>query len=336
MTTEPNDGSISSVTEMLMETPQQAENPSEVVEAPAETTEDAQIDVEDYIAESEDDTSYDSDGAADEADYETVDEDEYTDEPAVPVELSDDVELEVKSDGQTKKVTLQELKRGYAGQDYVQKGMEQNAQARKELEQMNQALQQERQQLLQRFEKLENGEISEAPQKPPRSLEDDDPIAYVLQLEKYREKSAEFEALQREAQQIKHYQEAQEQQAKQAYVEQQAEALKQEIPELRDAEKSKKLLSDIHATATGYYGVPEEIVGSLSHGWEFKIMRDAVAYRKLMASKGKVEEKSKSARPMVKPGAKRTEDGKAKQRQQARSRMKKNGDVSSVAKFLLS
>ena len=336
MATEPNNGSIASVTEMLMETPQQNENPSEAIEAEAETTEDAQIDVEEYIAESEDDTGYDSGDAADEAEYENVDEDEYTDEPAVPLELSDDVELEVKSDGQTKKVTLQELKRGYAGQDYVQKGMEQNANARKELEQMNQAMQQEREQLLQRIAQFETGDVPQSPQKPSKELQDSDPLGYLEKMEQYREKSAEYEAFQREAQQIKQQKEAQETQAQQAYVKQQAEVLKQEIPELRDPEKSQKLLSDIHSTATGYYGVPEEIVGSLSHGWEFKIMRDAVAYRKLMASKGKVEEKSKSARPMVKPGAKRTEDGKAKKAQQARSRMKKSGDVSSVAKFLLS
>lgn len=336
MATEPNTGSIASVTEMLMETPQQNENPSEAIEAEAETTEDAQIDVEEYIAESEDDTGYDSDDAADEADYENVDEDEYTDEPAVPVELSDDVELEVKSDGQTKKVTLQELKRGYAGQDYVQKGMEQNAMTRKELEQMTQAVQQEREQLLQRIAKFDTGDVPQAPQKPPKELQDSDPLGYLERMEQYREQSTEYEAFHREAQQIKQQKEAQDAQAQQAYVAQQAEALKQEIPELRDAEKSQKLLSDIHATATGYYGVPEEIVGSLSHGWEFKIMRDAVAYRKLMASKGKVEEKSKSARPMVKPGAKRIEDGKAKKAQQARSRMKKNGDVNSVTKFLLS
>ena len=336
MTTEPNTGSIASVTEMLMETPQQAENPSEVVEAPAETTEDAQIDVEDYIAESEDDTSYDSDDAADEADYETVDEDEYTDEPAVPVEVSDDVELEVKSDGQTRKENQQELKSGYAGKDDVKKGRERQAPARKELGQMKQARQQEREHVWRRLSRTKKWSMTQAPRKPAKELQDSDPLGYLEQMEQYREQSAQYETFQREAQQMKQQKEAQDAQAQQVYVEQQAEALKQEIPELRDPEKSKKLLSDIHSTATGYYGVPEEIVGALSHGWEFKIMRDAVAYRKLMASKGKVEEKSKSARPMVKPGAKRTEDGKAKQRQQARSRMKKTGDVSSVAKFLLS
>jgi len=335
MPTDPNDGSIASVTEMLMETTQQ-DNSSEAVEASEEVTEGAQTEPEEVMAESEDDTSYDSDDEVVEPDYENVDEDEYTDEPAAPVELSDDLELEIKSDGQLKKVTLQELKRGYAGQDYVQKGMEQNANSRKELEQLNQTMQQEREQFLQRINQLENGELSQMPQKPPKELQNSDPLGYLEQMEEYRENAAKFESLKQEAEQVRQQQQAQQAQANNAYIAQQAEILKQEIPELRDPEKGKKLLSDIHATATGYYGVPEEIVSSLTHGWEFKIMRDAVAYQKLKGTKDKVAEKSKTARPMVKPGAKRTEDGQAKRRQQVRSRMKKSGDIKSVTSFLLS
>src|SRR6056300_1443083 len=154
MTTEPNDGSISSVASMLMETPEQEtptqENQSEAVEETTETTDDGQIDVEDYIAESDDDTGYDSDEGLD-LDSEFVDEDDYTAEAAVPLELSDDLELEVKSDGRMKKVTLKELKQDFAGQDYIQKGMEQNAETRKELENLHQAMLAERAQLAQRI-----------------------------------------------------------------------------------------------------------------------------------------------------------------------------------------
>jgi len=143
MTTEPNDGSISSVASMLMEKPEQEtptqENQSEEVEVTTETTDDGQIDVEDYIAESDDDTGYNSDEEL-ELDSEIVAEDEYATEAAVPLELSDDLQLEVKSDGRLKKVTLKELKQDFAGQDYIQKGMEQNAQVRKELENLQQAM----------------------------------------------------------------------------------------------------------------------------------------------------------------------------------------------------
>ena len=62
MTTEPNDGSISSVASMLMEKPEQEtptqENQSEEVEVTTETTDDGQIDVEDYMPYSSESRSF--------------------------------------------------------------------------------------------------------------------------------------------------------------------------------------------------------------------------------------------------------------------------------------
>ena len=339
MTTEPNDGSISSVASMLMEKPEQEtptqENQSEEVEVTTETTDDGQIDVEDYIAESDDDTGYNSDEEL-ELDSEIVAEDEYATEAAVPLELSDDLQLEVKSDGRLKKVTLKELKQDFAGQDYIQKGMEQNAQVRKELENLQQAILAERGQLAQRIADFDNGNVPQRPQRPSKELENSDPLAYAIQLGEYRDAEQEYVKFQNEAKSLKQQQAEIEHNQLQAYRAEQAEKIKEEMPELRDPEKGKKLLSDIQTIATNHYGVPPEIFGALTHGWEFKIMRDAVAYRKLVEKRGKVEQKSQGARPALKPGAKRTEDGKEKKRQQTRSRMKKRGDISSVADFLLS
>ena len=84
------------------------------------------------------------------------------------------------------------------------------------------------------------------------------------------------------------------------------------------------------ATVTSFYGVPEEIVGKLTHGWEFKIMRDAVAYRKLMASKDKVVEKTKGARPMVKPGAKRISTVSSRSHLLSTSFMNEDGSIATV------
>lgn len=327
MATEPIKGSIDAVTEMVIETPEN-ENLSEETEAPVEASQDVEPEIEVEVAESEDATDYSSD-------EETIDEDEIESSEAVPLELSDDIEIEYKADGVMKKATLGELKRGAAGQDYIQKGMEQNAQARKELEQMAISIKQEREQLLQRMEQLTN-DAPQKPIKPSKELQNSDPLRYLEEMEQYREQQDNFERLQEEAEQMRQQQLTQEQQAQELYEAQQAEALRKEIPELNDPEKSKKLLTEITETVTSHYGMPPELVGQLSHGWEFKIMRDAVAYRKLMANKDKVVEKSKGARPMVKPGAKRTENVQVKKAQQARSRMKQKGDINSVADYLLS
>src|SRR6056300_1125110 len=212
MTTEPNPSSIDAIANSLMAAePTSESNLNEVADDLILEPQDVEPEIEAEAAESEDVADYEGD------DEDFVDEDEYADEAAVPMELSDDLELEIKSDGQTKKVTLSELKRGYAGQDYIQKTMEQNAQQRKELEQMQQVMQQEREQLLQRFEQIQNGELSQAPQKPPKELQNSDPIGYLEQMEEYREQSAKFEQLQREAEQIKQQQKAQESAAYQQY-----------------------------------------------------------------------------------------------------------------------
>src|SRR6056300_1096197 len=76
--------------------------------------------IESVAAVDHDDSDYEVEASDDDDDVEM---DDYTDEAAVPVELSDDVEIELKSDGQLKKATLKELKQAYAGQDYIQKGM---------------------------------------------------------------------------------------------------------------------------------------------------------------------------------------------------------------------
>lgn len=327
MATEPTKGSIDAVTEMVIETPEN-ENPSEETETAVEASQDVEPETEVEVAESNDDTDYSSD-------EESIDEDEFESSEAAPLELSDAIEIEYKADGVMKKATLGELKRGAAGQDYIQKGMEQNAQARKELEQMAISIKQEREQLLQRMEQLTN-DAPQKPIKPSKELQNSDPLRYLEEMEQYREQQDNFGRLQKEADQMRQQKLTQEQQAQELYEAQQAEALRKEIPELNDPEKSKKLLTEITDTVTSHYGMPPELIGQLSHGWEFKIMRDAVAYRKLMANKDKVVEKSKGARPMVKPGAKRTENVQVKKAQQARSRMKQKGDINSVADYLLS
>ena len=156
-------------------------------------------------------------------------------------------------------------------------------------------------------------------------------------MEQYREDVANYEQFQRQAQEELDKARQQQLEAQQQYAQQQAELLRQEIPELNDPEKGKQLMEDISNVAVNYYKVPQEVLGALTHGWEFKIMRDAVAYRKLQETKGKVEEKTKTARPKLKPGAKQSKiQSSARKRQQAEAKMRKDGTHASVANYLLS
>lgn len=332
-TTEPNNGSIESVASMLLEP-----NQSEAVEAEVSASDDDQVDIEDYIAESDD--AVDHDDSDEEVqmsdDDDDVEMDENADEAAVPVELSDDIEIELKSDGQLKKATLKELKQAFAGQDYIQKGMEQNAQVRKELEQAVQQFQADQQAFYDRLQQYETNGYPTQPQKPPKELQDSDPLGYLEQMEQYREQMAEYQNLMQERQHMEQRQTAEQEAAHNQYVQQQAEIIKQRIPEFADPQKGRELMNEITSVATSYYGMPAELISRLSHSWEIEMLRDAVMYRKLQEKTGKALEKTKGARPVPKAGAKRTEDPRGKKARQVSARMKKTGDVKDVAQFLLS
>jgi hypothetical protein len=331
MSTEPRTGSLEDIANLISQPPQE-ENLNEVVEAVIEEPQDIETEETVEVTESEDVADYDSDD-----NEEIVDEDGLDEDTAVPFELSDDMELEYKSDGEIRKATIGELKRSAAGQDYIQKGMEENAKVKKELEQTTQTLQQDRAKLNEILQTLQNGDAPQKPVIPSKELQVSDPLGYLEQMEQYRQDVDNFNQFAAQAQEQLKVNEQVAYEQSQKYAAEQADILRKEMPELNDPEKSGKLLKDIQTVAVDYYQVPPEILGSLKHTWEFKIMRDAVAYRKLQTSKTKVVEKTKGARPMVKAGAKKTVSGtKIVKQKEARSRMQQSGSLDDVTKYLLS
>ncbi len=333
MSTEPNTGSINDIANLISEPPQKLEdNLNDVAEAVMEEPQDTETEETVEVAESEDVADHESDDIE-----EIVDEDGLEEDAAVPFELSDDMELEYKSDGEIKKATIGELKRSAAGQDYIQKGMEQNAKVKKELEQLTQTMQQDREKLNSFLQAFENGDAPQKPIMPSKELQNSDPLGYLEAMEQYRQDLVEFDKFKAEADEQVKINEKMAYEESQRYAAEQADILRKEMPELNDPEKSKKLLEDIQTVAVDYYQVPPHILGTLQHTWEFKIMRDAVAYRKLQTSKTKIVEKTKGARPMVKAGAKKTASStKAMKQKEARSRMQQSGSLDDVTKYLLS
>jgi len=332
MSTEPTTGSLEDIANLISQPPQEQENLNEVAEAVIEEPQDTETEETVEVAESEDVADHESDELE-----EIVDEDGLDEDTAVPYELSDDMELEYKSDGEIKKATIGELKRSAAGQDYIQKGMEDNARVKKELEQTTQSLQEDRVKLNEILQALENGDVPQKPIMPNKELQQSDPLGYLEQMEQYRQDVEAFSNFKAQANEQAKANERIMFEQDQKYASDQADILRQEMPELNDPEKGPKILKDIQTVALDFYQVPPQILGSLKHTWEFKIMRDAVAYRKLQTSKTKVVEKTKGARPMVKAGAKKTASGaKVVKQKEARSKMQNSGSVDDVAKFLLS
>ena len=116
-TTELMDGSIENAAELLLEQPETE------LEEEVEDTDDDSEGSEPELQDQDEDQNEDEN----EDDFSEDDEDE---DDAVPESQT----FTVKIDGEEKAVTLDELKQGFSGQKFVQKGMQENAQARKQTE----------------------------------------------------------------------------------------------------------------------------------------------------------------------------------------------------------
>lgn len=302
---------------------------------PAEEPEEETLEAD---AEEQVDEEETADDEADEADADEAEaEDDDDDEEAEELEEEPAPELyTVKVDGVEKQVTLDELRRGYSGQEYIQTQMRQVAEGRKEVEAIYTALQNEAQQVAALRQRLEAGNIPQQPVPPSRELFDADPIGYMEAKLKYDEDLASWQQSMGELEQVSTRQKQMEQQALQYHLAQEMQKLQQAIPEFGDREKATQLRQAILETGQ-YYGYEPNELNEVSDSRAVRILHDAMKYRQMMAAQGEVQKKVEKARPVVKPGVKKTATtGKVKQRKQAVSRMKQTGSVDDVAKFLLS
>ena len=322
-TTEPQNLSIDEVADLIGSQREQSDTETEAEAEPApETTE--PDDAEAQLDEPE----------ADEAD----DIDDVETDAEAGAEAEDEVEPAqfhtVKVDGKEQQVSYDELLRGYAGQAYVQKGMSENAAKTRELEAQVQALNSERQAVLQAFEAMQSGAIMQPPQPPSQELSVEDPIAWVQENARYQGEMAQWQAQQQQFQQITAQQQQQQAQELEAEKQRQAERLVEFIPELRDAEKAPQIKADLAQTAE-HYGFSASDLDGVMDARAFGILNDAMKWRKLQQSKPEAQRKTESARPVVKPGPRKSQGGsKARKVDGARAKMKRTGSVDDVAAFI--
>jgi hypothetical protein len=322
--------SLDSAADMLIQD-QQPEQAEEVTEAEEEQLlEDSSDDADDSddaeVEEVDADEVEEIDDEAEDEEYEDTEEDAEETDPVGDVHT-------VKVDGEEKQVTLEELKRGYSGQQYVQKGMQEAAEARKQAESVYQALTQERQNLAQLVQNLQAGQLS-PPQEPSREMFDSDPIGYMEAKMQYEDQVKEYSVKASQIQEQLQAQSEAEQRARAVYAQQEAQKLVEIIPELRDAGKATQFKEKIVKAATEFYGyTPEEIAAIGSHR-DFMVLRDAMLYREMAANKDVVKQKAKKARPSIKPGAKRVRTSNDVDRKQ-RSQLKKTGSINDALSLIL-
>jgi len=318
---------IDSAVDLLVEQ-EATEAPEEVMEAEVEQPE------EDSIEEVDDSEEADVE-EVDESEVEEIDDEdeEYEDEEEDEPDQDGPETFTVKVDGEEQQVTLEDLKRGYSGQQYVQKGMQQAADARKQAETVYEALMQERQNLAQLVQQVQTGALT-PPQEPSRELFDTDPIGYMEAKMNYDEQMKSYNQTQAQFQSQLQQQSEAEQVARTQYAQQEAHKLVELVPELRDANKASQFKDKVVRTATEVYGYsPDEIANIQSHR-DFLVLRDAMLYREMMSKGDVVKAKAKKARPAIKPGAKKVRTNNDVARKQ-RTQLKKSGSLNDALALML-
>lgn len=243
----------------------------------------------------------------------------------------------VRVDGKEKQVPLNELLRGYSGQEYIQKGMAENAEARKQVEALVQQTNQERQQLQSMMQQLQQEGIPPIPQYPSEELRASDPLGYLEAEAEYRRAVDKRTAWEQQAQALAQQQQQQQRHQQAQRLEQEAARLAEWMPEFSDPQKRDALMLDITTKAKKHYNLTDDMLSTVQTAEEVAILRDALRYREAVARKDQAKAKVADKPPVAKPSAKKSaQTDKQRQRKQAKANMQKRGGIDDVANFLLS
>ena len=304
-----------------------------------ETSEDNNFDeAVDAMIEPDDDQSEEVEVADEEQDdveasSEEYDDVEIDDEDLVEAQAEDTNLIPVKVDGKEEMWTLDQLKQSAAGQAAINKRFQEAAEARKQIEQQAAVLQQQQQQILQLHQQAQIGGL-QAPTPPTRELFESDPIGYMEEKLKYDESKAQYDQNLFQMQQIQQQQAQHQTQAHQSYLQEQAEILKQHIPEIADPEKGEKLKGELMNVGMEY-GFTADEMAAVSDARYVRALNDARKYRALVAKRKSTQAKGENARPVVKAGAKKRQDGNVATRKKAQSRLQKTGSIDDALSLIL-
>ena len=307
--------------------PTEEDNLRDAVDDMVEPTQDAE-------SEAYDETEEDADAveASDDSDYED-DATEYTDEVEA-VEDDSDALFDVTIDGKQQRWTLSQLKQSAAGQGYIQQKMRENAEQSKQIEAAKAHLAQQLNVLNTLTQQAQNGELA-PPTPPSKELLESDPIGYMQEKEAYEEAMGEYNVKVQQMQQLQAQQAQQSEAQKQAHRQEQMQLLQQRVPDFADPQKYEKAAQDMLRGGQEFYGVPQEALMSLTDAVEIEILYDAVRYRRLQANQKNVNQKAKKAKPMVKAGAKRVQDGVTATRRKQEAKAMKSGNIADLADLLI-
>lgn len=298
-------------------------------ETPEEVEEESE-DVEEQQPESEGDEPEDDDEEVGDSDEDEQDTEEAETEQEQQM-------FTVKVDGKSEAVTLDDLKRGYSGQKYIQKGMQEVSDARKATEDVYNALLHERRQIAEVYAQAQSGQIQTAPVEPSRELFETDPIGYMDAKLKYDEQLVGYNTQMQQMQAVSQQQTEATQAAQQAYVQHELATLQKVLPDFADGEKAGAIREKLMTVGSSVYGYEPAEIGQVMDHRAIRVLHDAMKYQELMSGKKAAEVKADPAnrrkRP-VKAGAKKTSSNKTLRKKQ-RETLNRTGSVEDAIALLI-
>jgi hypothetical protein len=232
-------------------------------------------------------------------------------------------------------VPLGELKKVYGTRKEIEAAKARLEAEQAQFQQTMAAVRQQEQFFAQQMTMVLNALRQQIPPMPDPALQAEDPIAYANARFAHEDGVRNYQRAQAAAQAQHQQTEAQRQQALQAYRETELKRLTEKDPALRDPVKVKQMDKDIREHIGNYGFSLEEYAGVDDHR-ALLVLKDAVAYRKLMANKPKAIEKAKDAPPVVQAPARRksTAEIQAQGVREQLSRLAKTGKASDAEAFL--
>ena len=297
------------------------EETQETEEISAESEVEEEIDSEEDVTEDEEVEASDSD-----EDYEDQVEDARSEEPQ---------KYSVKVDGQETEVSLEDLKQGYSGQKYVQKGMQETADMKKEVATVYEALNNERQVIAELYQSIQQGGIAPQPVKPSKELFDADPIGYMQKNITYEEEMGAYNQQMAQIQQVSQQSSVASENAQKAYLQEQMQILQKDIPDFADQKKSVLLREKLVNTGTNHYGYTTNEISQITDARAIKVLHDAQKYQDIISGKSKAKVKTQSANSVIKPGAKKVSTPKAKVRSRQMAKLRGSGDMKDALDLIL-
>lgn len=282
--------------------------------------------------------------AADEPELEAVDDEpqadtaeddvsENEDESEEETDVPDQPKLyKVKVDGKEIEVTEEELTRGYSGQQYIQKGMQEVAAAKKAIEAEAKALR-DAQELIAGFvQKVQTEGLKAAPQPPNPELANTDPVGYIQERARYEAEVNAYNAQMQQLQSLDAQRQQMTQKQQAEYLAEQQRILTERIPDFSDAAKAGEIRQKLVKVGREAYGFSADELSSIMDARAVQVLHDAMKWQEFQASKAKATQPK--APPSVKPAARRPEPQQLARSKQL-DQLKKSGSLRDAVDLLL-